>query len=111
MSCLFCKIAQKEIKSEILFEDEMSLAFKDINPQAPTHLLIVPKRHIEKVADLTPADEPVVGRLYGVARKLAKEGGLTDYRLVVNNGSGAGQSVWHIHLHLLAGRPFSWPPG
>lgn len=109
--CIFCKIAKKEIKSELVYEDGQCVAFKDTNPQAPTHVLIVPLRHIEKAADTTIADEALLGHLAGAAREVAKKLKLGDYRLVLNNGSGAGQSVWHLHLHLLAGRPFSWPPG
>lgn len=110
-NCLFCKIASKQIPSKIVYEDPQCVAFRDINPQAPTHILIVPTRHIEKVADLTPTDKELVGHLHWVARQIAANEGLKDYRLVMNNGAGAGQSVWHLHLHLLGGRPFSWPPG
>ncbi len=110
-NCLFCKIAGKQIPSKIVHEDDRCVAFRDISPQAPVHILVVPVKHIEKVADLAPADEGLIGFLIGVARRIAANEGLQDYRLVLNNGAGAGQSVWHIHLHLLGGRPFSWPPG
>ncbi len=109
--CLFCKIARKEIPAKIVHGDETCVAFRDINPQAPTHILIVPRRHLEKVVDLSADDETMVGHLFTVAKELAAKERLSDYRLVVNNGSGAGQSVWHLHLHLLGGRNFSWPPG
>ena len=109
--CLFCKIAKKEIKGDIVYEDKQSVAFRDINPQAPTHILVVPKKHIEKMADVTADDRELVGHLHAVARDIASKEKLKDYRLVINNGAGAGQSVWHLHLHLLGGRSFSWPPG
>ncbi len=109
--CLFCKIARKEIPGKMVHEDARSVAFRDINPQAPTHILIVPLQHIEKNADLTEANKELIGHLHWVAAQLAKKEKLTDYRLVVNNGAQAGQSVWHLHLHLLGGRNFSWPPG
>lgn len=109
--CLFCKIANKEIPSKMVFEDTLCVAFRDINPQAPTHILIIPKKHIEKVADCAVSDESLLGHLQVLAREIAKKEKLNDYRLVINNGAAAGQSVWHLHLHLLGGRPFSWPPG
>lgn len=109
--CLFCKILRKEIPAKLVYEDAHSVAFRDINPQAPTHILIVPLRHIEKNADLKEADREAVGHLHWVASEVARKEGLKDYRLVLNNGSGAGQSVWHLHLHLLGGRNLGWPPG
>ncbi len=109
--CLFCKIAKKEIPAKMVHEDNHCIAFRDTNPQAPTHILVVPHRHIEKQADLTPGDSELIGHLHWVAAQLAKKEKLNDYRLVVNNGAAAGQSVWHFHLHLLGGRNFSWPPG
>ena len=111
MDCLFCKIINKEIKSKIEFEDEDILAFHDINPQAPSHVLVIPKRHIAKVSDLTPADAETAGKLLLGAKKIAASRGWTDYRLVFNNGPEAGQTVFHIHLHLLSGRRMTWPPG
>lgn len=110
-ACLFCRIASGEIPSDKIFENNELIAFRDINPQAPTHVLIVPKKHIEQVADLEESDAPLVGRLIVAAKKLANELGLEHFRLVVNNGEGAGQSVWHLHVHLLGGRSFKWPPG
>lgn len=109
--CLFCKIAAGLIPCDKVYEDDDYVAFSDINPQAPVHILVVPRRHMPKVADMTPADGNLVGGLFYVAAKVCAEKGIADYRLVINNGAGAGQSVFHIHLHILAGRAFSWPPG
>ncbi len=110
--CIFCKIASKELKSEIVYEDDEVVAFKDINPQAPVHILIIPRKHIEKISDMEESDILLIGKLFFVASKIAKELNLEDgYRLVINNGRNAGQAVFHIHLHLLGGRKFSWPPG
>lgn len=109
--CIFCKIAKKEIPSKIVYEDKQCVAFRDISPQAPTHILIVPFRHLEKLADMREDDRELVGHLHWVARQVAAKEGLNDFRLVSNNGPSAGQSVWHLHLHLLGGRPFGWPPG
>ena len=110
--CLFCKIINREIPSDIVYEDERALAFNDINPQAPVHVLIIPKKHIAGVAQMGEEDTEIVGYLQLVAAKLAAERGVTDgYRVVVNSGPGAGQSVMHLHYHLLGGRPLTWPPG
>ena len=111
MDCLFCKITKKEIPSKVVYEDKECLAFRDINPQAPTHILIVPFKHIEKIADMAQTDKELIGHLHWVAREIASQESLEDFRLVNNNGPSAGQSVWHLHLHLLGGRPFGWPPG
>lgn len=108
---IFQKIIDKEIPADIVHEDEKALAFRDVNPQAPVHILIVPKRPIAKVADMTKEDRELVGHLLWVAREVAAKEKLSDYRLVVNNGSGSGQTVFHLHVHLLGGRPFRWPPG
>ena len=110
---LFCKIVKGAIKGPIVHHDDEVTAFRDINPAAPTHILIVPNRHIASVAELTPDDAPLLARLFEVANKLAEDEGIADsgYRLVINKGRGAGQSVFHLHIHLLVGRPFSWPPG
>jgi histidine triad (HIT) family protein len=109
---LFQKIIDKEIPADIIYEDDLSLVFKDINPQAPTHLLIIPKKPIIKVADASEADKELLGHLMWVAGEVAREIGVEDaFRLVINNGAKAGQSVFHLHLHLLSGRSFSWPPG
>ena len=113
MGCLFCDIASGEIPSRRVHEDERSVAFEDIHPQAPTHLLVVPREHLATLNDATPEHEPLLGHLLRVAGDLARARGLAEggYRVVVNCGEGAGQSVFHLHLHLLAGRPFAWPPG
>ena len=108
---LFQKIADGEIPADIVYEDDRVLAFRDINPQAPTHLLIVPRKPIPRADAIEEEDEALVGHLFTVARKVAGDEELSDYRLVMNNGEGAGQSVFHIHLHLLAGRDLQWPPG
>ena len=109
---IFAKIINKEIPADIVHEDELCLAFKDVNPQAPTHILIIPKKPIAKLADTEDSDQAVLGHLLLTARNIAGNLGCKDaYRLVINNGESAGQSVFHLHVHLLAGRPFSWPPG
>lgn len=110
-SCIFCQIIAGTLPSQRVFEDDQCYAFADIHPAAPTHLLLVPKKHISMIAELEAADAPLIGHLFSVARQLAAERGLEHYRLVINNGSGVGQSVFHIHLHLLAGRIMGWPPG
>jgi histidine triad (HIT) family protein len=111
--CLFCKIINREIPGSIVYEDDRVLAFNDINPQAPTHVLLVPKRHIASLNDLTPDDDRVVGELLRRAGVIARERGIADggYRTVFNTNRDAGQTVFHVHLHLLGGRPMSWPPG
>ena len=113
MSCLFCRIIQREIPAAIVYEDDDVLAFNDINPQAPTHVLIVPKRHIETLNALGAADDQVVGELARRAATIAQERGISasGYRTVFNTNRDAGQSVWHLHLHLLGGRTMTWPPG
>lgn len=111
--CLFCKIAAKEIPSTLVHEEPDLLAFKDIGPKAPTHILVIPRKHIATVNDLTDADATLVGRLVLTAKKIAAEGGIAEsgYRLVVNCNAGAGQTVFHLHVHLLGGRTMKWPPG
>ena len=111
--CLFCKIAAKQIPAQIAYEDETVVAFHDLHPQAPVHLQIIPKRHIARVSELSEADADLVGKLALTANRLAKETGVAGpgYRLVINCNPAAGQSVYHLHLHLLGGRPMSWPPG
>ena len=109
---LFQKIIDKEIPADIIYEDDISLVFKDINPQAPIHLLIIPKKRIVKVSDASKEDKDLLGHLMWVAGEVARQLGVEDsFRLVVNNGAKAGQSVFHVHIHLLSGRPFTWPPG
>lgn len=111
--CLFCKVIAGEVPGKIIYQDDRVVAFRDINPQAPLHALLVPRRHIATLNDLTPADDGLVGELIRRAGILANEHGYGDegYRTVFNCNRGAGQSVFHIHLHLLAGRPLTWPPG
>ncbi len=113
VDCLFCKIISKEINSDILFEDDDVLAFKDINPQAPIHFLIVPKKHISTINDLQQEDEKMTGKMILTAQSLAKQENIDEngYRLVFNCNSNGGQEVYHIHLHLLGGRQMQWPPG
>ena len=111
-STLFERIINKEIPSEILYEDDVAFVIKDINPQAPTHLLIIPKKVIPKLSDSTQEDQEILGHLMLVAGKVAEDLGLDEtFRLVVNNGAKAGQSVFHLHIHLLSGRSLNWPPG
>jgi len=110
--CLFCKIGRKEIPAKLVYEDDTMFAFEDIHPQAPAHILICPRKHVVSLTEATAEDTAMLGRLQLVAAKLATDRKLTDgYRTVVNNGRGAGQSVFHLHLHLLGGRAFRWPPG
>jgi len=111
--CLFCKIIRGEIPAKVVFENDEVLAFRDIAPQAPTHVLVIPKRHIPTVNDLQADDAALVGRVMLAAAEIAKAEGLAEsgYRLIWNCQEGAGQSVFHIHLHLLGGRGFGWPPG
>jgi histidine triad (HIT) family protein len=109
---LFLKILDKKIPAKIVYEDDRCLAFRDINPQAPTHVLIIPRKEIATHDAITEADVPLLGHLHVVAAKIAKELGLTaGYRLVINNREGAGQTVPHLHMHLLGGRDLTWPPG
>jgi histidine triad (HIT) family protein len=111
--CLFCAIVAGEIRSDLVAEGDEWIAFRDINPQAPAHILVVPRRHIATLDDLETGDEPLAGTLVGAAAEIARQEGLVEdgYRLVLNCGAGAGQSVFHIHLHLLGGRRMGWPPG
>jgi histidine triad (HIT) family protein len=112
-NCLFCKIASGEIDSEMVYSDEHLFAIQDINPQAPTHLLIIPKKHFATLMDIEDSDKELMGSVCTLAKSLARESDLeaSGFRLVLNCGSGAGQSVFHIHFHLLGGRPMKWPPG
>jgi histidine triad (HIT) family protein len=113
MDCLFCKIANKEIPAQIVFEDEDIMAFRDIAPQAPVHILIVTKKHFSGLNDFTGNDSDLLGRVMDRARQLAKKENVSEdgYRVVLNCGKNAGQAVAHVHWHLLGGRKFSWPPG
>ena len=111
--CLFCKMANGEITPDIVHETDDILAFRDINPQAPTHVLVIPRRHISSINDLTEADQELVGKLYLGAKAVAGKEGIREsgYRTVMNCGAGAGQTVFHIHLHVLGGRGMQWTPG
>ena len=113
MECLFCKIAKKEIPSKIVFENEQILAFRDIDPQAPVHILVIPKKHISGLNDITSRDKELLGELINAVKEIAAKEKVDEsgYRLVVNNGRDAGQAVEHIHFHLLGGRKLLWPPG
>lgn len=111
--CLFCKIINDEIPSAKVFENDQVLGFEDVNPQAPYHVLFVPKKHISTINELTPDNQQYIGHLFAGAKAYAKEIGVSEegYRVVMNCNKGAGQTVFHIHLHFLAGRPLTWPPG
>ncbi|MFO7604028.1 MAG: histidine triad nucleotide-binding protein [Gammaproteobacteria bacterium] len=112
-NCLFCKIADNEIDSDIVYEDDFVVAFNDINPQAPHHILIIPRKHIATINDIDDAESDLLGRLYLAARNIAVQRGVAadGYRVVMNCNRDAGQTVFHLHLHFLAGRPLHWPPG
>ena len=111
--CLFCRILNGDIPADIIFESETAIGFRDINPQAPTHVLIIPRKHISTINDLEDDDKELVGELHLAAKHIAADEGLSEsgYRVVMNCNEGAGQSVFHIHLHLLGGRGLAWPPG
>lgn len=112
MDTIFSKIIERKIPADIVYEDDLCLAFRDVNPQAPTHILVVPKKPIPKLAEATQSDQQLLGHLLLTANRLAGDLGIADaFRLVVNNGADAGQTVFHLHIHLLAGRSFHWPPG
>jgi histidine triad (HIT) family protein len=112
-NCLFCKIVAKQIPSKILFEEDDLLAFHDINPGAPTHVLVIPKQHVSGLGDGASQHTELFGRLLLAAKRVAEETGIaqTGYRVVTNSGPDAGQSVFHLHVHVLGGRPLAWPPG
>ena len=111
--CIFCKIVAGEIPAAKVFEDERALAFSDINPQAPTHALVIPRAHIASLNEAEESDEALLGHLLAVAARVAREAGHAEsgYRTVINTGAGAGQTVFHIHVHVLGGRALTWPPG
>lgn len=113
MDCLFCKITQGQVDAKIIFDDPEVLAFHDVNPQAPTHILIIPKKHITTINDADSNDEQLLGRMILTAKKISRDLDLAEkgYRLVFNVNKGGGQAVYHIHLHLLGGRQMTWPPG
>jgi histidine triad (HIT) family protein len=109
---IFGKIIRKEIPADIVYEDDLALAFKDVSPQAPVHILVIPKKPIPKLADASPEDQALMGHLLIIAKKVAEEAGLTNgYRIVINTGADGGQTVYHLHIHILGGRQMKWPPG
>ncbi|MCK5228637.1 MAG: histidine triad nucleotide-binding protein [Desulfobulbaceae bacterium] len=110
-NCLFCKIIKGEIPVEKLFEDDDVLVFDDINPQAPTHFLVIPKKHLSGPAAASMEDDGLIGKVFRTGCEVARKKGIDHYRLVLNNGEQAGQAVFHLHLHILGGRPLTWPPG
>ncbi|MCL4476530.1 MAG: histidine triad nucleotide-binding protein [Nitrospirae bacterium] len=111
--CIFCKIIEKKIPSKVVYEDEHSLVFEDINPQAPVHALVIPKKHIPTLLDITEEDNPLIAHLVKVANKIARDKGIAErgFRIVTNCNPESGQTVYHIHLHVLGGRAMHWPPG
>lgn len=111
--CLFCKIAANEIPSKLVYEDEKAVAFEDINPEAPTHILVIPRKHISTIMDIAEDDHELIGHLYSVVRKIAKKLDLDEkgFRTVFNCGKDGGQTVFHVHIHILGGRLMTWPPG
>lgn len=109
MDCIFCKIAKREIPSNLIYEDENVVAFNDLNPQAPVHFLVIPKKHYVSLNEIK--DENVFGQIFSAVPKIAEQLGIKEYRTVVNTGEDAGQTVFHIHVHVMAGRKFSWPAG
>lgn len=111
--CLFCRIVEHQAPAKIVYEDDRAIAIQDIHPQAPIHLLVIPRKHLPSLKEATAKDEVLLGHLYLIAAQLARERGVESrgYRTVINNGAGAGQTVFHLHVHVLGGRPFHWPPG
>ncbi len=111
MATIFSRILAGEIPSDRVYEDEHCIAFRDINPVAPMHILVIPRKEIAQLDQMSAEDAPLIGHLMAVAGKVAKQEGFEDFRLIVNNGAGAGQTVFHLHLHVIGGRSLSWPPG
>ncbi len=113
MDCIFCRIAEKRLPAKIVYEDDSVVAFEDINPQAPVHVLVIPRKHIPTSLDLKEEDSVLVGRLFQAANRIARQKGIADrgFRIVTNCNKDAGQTVFHIHIHLMGGRPMGWPPG
>ncbi len=113
MDCVFCKIAEKKLPSKLVYEDEFAVAFEDLNPQAPVHVLVIPRKHIPTSLDLKEEDNAIVGRLFQVANRIARQKGIAErgFRIVMNCNAEAGQTVFHLHIHLLGGRAMHWPPG
>ena len=110
-NCLFCKIVQGEIPSDKLYEDDQVFVFRDIAPQAPVHFLVIPKKHVSGPSAISAEDEQVIGKMLRVGNEVAKQEGIEQYRVIFNNGEQAGQTVFHIHMHILGGRNLTWPPG
>lgn len=110
-NCLFCKIIKGEIPSDKLYEDDDVFVFRDISPQAPVHFLVIPKKHIQGPSDVSQTDEQLIGKMMRVGTEVAKQEGIEQFRVVFNNGEQAGQTVFHIHMHILGGRNLNWPPG
>jgi histidine triad (HIT) family protein len=112
-NCIFCRIIASEIESTKVYEDELTYAFRDVNPQAPSHILLLPKEHIESLNDIGRNDEGLLGHLLRLAPKIANQEGIAEsgFRTVINTGENSGQSVWHLHIHVMGGRPMAWPPG
>lgn len=113
MGCLFCSVLEKKIPADVIYEDEHAVAFRDIRPMAPTHVLVIPRKHISAIHDLTEDDVTTIGRVMLAAKAVAHQEGLeaAGYRLVINDGDAAGQTVHHVHVHVLGGRNLTWPPG
>ena len=113
MNCIFCKIAEGDLPSRKVYEDEEVVAFHDVNPQAPVHVLVIPKKHIARLSDMNEGDVSLMGKLMLTAKKVAEELNIHDdgFRLVINNGANAHQTVFHVHVHVMGGRRFTWPPG
>ncbi|MDQ1560548.1 MAG: histidine triad family protein [Pyrinomonadaceae bacterium] len=112
-NCIFCQVVVGEIAADVIYTDERAVAFRDINPQAPVHALVIPREHMDSLDDASGRDEGLLGHLLRVAARVANAEGLSEsgYRTVINTGAGAGQSVFHLHLHVIGGRPLNWPPG
>jgi histidine triad (HIT) family protein len=112
-NCIFCRLIKGEIPADIVYRDEHSVAFRDVNPQAPVHLLVIPREHVESLNDVGRSDEQTLGHLLRIAARVANEAGLAEsgYRTVINTGADGGQSVFHLHVHVLGGRRLTWPPG
>ena len=112
-NCIFCKIVEGKTPAKILYQDEQAIALEDIHPQAPVHLLVIPRQHLASLNEAAPEDEALLGHLHLIAARLVRQRGIEGmgYRTVINNGTGAGQTVFHLHLHVLGGRVFHWPPG
>ncbi len=109
--CLFCKIVAGDLPADRVLESERTIAFRDIDPQAPVHVLVIPRQHLPDVAAVAQAGDGLLDEIAAQARQVAADAGITDYRVVFNTGAGAGQTVWHAHAHVLGGRPMTWPPG